>query len=293
MNKKPIFALLLAGLLVPASLFAYGWPSIDPVVRKTFAQYDAHDFLAGVELESTQREIRSPNNGEVVFQFNPADLRTQRLPSMLGGFVLLNHEANLRTLVSNIQFPSKVDKTAYQKGEIIGSLNFNEGKSSGLLRLFVFDQQNNEIVNPFLILPPPVDGKAPVVVDVEVESDNGTKVSLFQKSAVPLGEWTILLTAGDLEGPRGAEFLRNVHSIQGYLNGQDFININLDSLVEKAGRWQVKGMTRNLSDYLIGDKLWNLGKVFLVEGTNILELVVRDFAGNQTDRTFRVRGVRN
>lgn len=277
-----------------APAWSFGWPSLESVIKKNFGQWKDRSLLPGVEIETAEREIRSPNAGEVVFLFNPQEQKSQNLPSSLGGFIVLNHEANLRTAVTNIQFPAKLNKEKYQKGEIIGSLAFREGEATGRLKVFVFDQLVGELVNPLLILPPPSDTKPPVVVDVTLEGEAGTasRFSLFARSSVAVGFWRIFLETADLEGPRGKEFPRGIHSIQVYLNGSDVFHLSFDSLQEKSGQWFVKGMDKPLGEFLLGDRKWQLGQVFFNQGTNILEIVVKDFAGNETNRTFRVIGSR-
>jgi hypothetical protein len=92
-----------------------------------------------------------------------------------------------------------------------------------------------------------------------------------------------------LEDPRTG--LR-VYAVEAYLNGNEVFNTGLDSFQEKGGRWVLKGSGSFLDDVLVQDQEWNLGQVFFNQGTNILEIVVKDFQGNQAGKTFRILGTR-
>jgi hypothetical protein len=212
---------------------------------------------------------------------------------------MLAHEDNLRTVVAHLE-PGPVQKR-FQRGEPLGAVSVDAGQSESRHRLFVFDQQLGELVNPLLIYPPVADKKVPLFLDVVILSETGTTPeSLFGKSVLPVGYWKVMIDITDpsplltgMTKEKSTEIQRGIYSIEAYLNGTELFNTSLDSLHEKGGVWLIKGLTEPLNKVLIDDKRWMLGLVFFNEGNNILEIVVRDFAGNETGKTFRIRGIRS
>jgi|GEM_PF-2428679 hypothetical protein len=297
---KPFFALLWAFSAL-SSAWAYDWPAPDMQVIRTFGQKTQGAVLPGVEVQTLSPVLAAPENGDVLFVFQPASQEVQNLPSSLGGFIALSHDDNLRTVTTRIDPAVDANKRSYRRGEPLGPTEVQPGVSESRHRLFVFDQQLGELVNPLLVYPQVTDGKAPLFYDVRAypEGGLGTSVSLFGQGTLAVGYWTIHVVVSDpvtlvpaAGKERGVEGQRGVYGIEAYLNGGEVFNTNLDSIQEKAGRWQIKGMQAFLDDVLVQDQEWNLGQVFINQGTNILEVVIKDFKGNQTGKTFRVLGTR-
>jgi hypothetical protein len=296
--KRIVLAAALTAAAVSA--FAYDWPAADMQVVRTFGQRTAGAVLPGVEVQTLSPVLTAPENGDVVFVFRPGSQEVQNLPSALGGFVALAHDDNLRTVTSRIDPSGDETKRSFRRGEPLGQAEVQPGASESRHRLFVFDQQLSELVNPLLVFPQTVDPKAPLFFDVRAFPETpGQPVSLFGQGTLAVGYWNIHVEVSDpvtlFPAPgkeKGAEAQRGVYGIEAYLNGAEVFNTALDSIQERGGRWQVKGMSALLDDVLIQDQEWNLGQVFINQGTNILEVVVKDFKGNQTGKTFRVLGVR-
>lgn len=291
------WVLLLVGFW---PLTAYDWPSSDMQVIRTFGQKTSGAVLPGVEVQTLAPVLAAPDRGDVVYVFRPDDSRVQNLPSGLGGFVVLAHEDNLRSVTTRITPVYQTNKPAFQRGEPLGQTEVQPGASESRHRLFVFDQQLGELVNPLLVFPALADAKVPIFYDVTVAPEGpGEIVSLFGRNALAVGYWNLHVSVSDpvtfFPAPgkeKGAEGQRGVYAIEAYLNGTEVFNTTLDSVQEKDGRWQVKGMGVFLDEVLVRDQEWGLGQIFVNQGTNILEVVVRDFQGNQSGKTFRIDGAR-
>lgn len=294
---------LLSSLLFCAGLFplvAYDWPSADMQVIRTFGQMSSGAVLPGVEVQTLLPTLSAPESGDVIFAFRPGDGQVQNLPSGLGGFLALAHEDNLRTVTTRITVGSLDGKHSYQKGEPMGQTEVQPGASESRHRLFVVDQQLGELVNPLLVFPPLVDTKVPIFFDAMVAPEGeGEAVSLFGRSTLSVGYWNLHIEISDpvtfFPAPgkeKGLEGQRGVYAVEAYLNGSEVFNATLDSVQEKGSRWQVKGMSVFLDEVLLQDQEWGLGQVFFNQGTNILEIIVRDFQGNQSGKTFRIVGSR-
>ena len=296
--KRLFLVLWACGALTSA--WAYDWPAPDMQVIRTFGQRSQGAVLPGIEVQTLSPVLAAPENGDVLFVFQPATQEVQNLPSSLGGFVALAHDDNLRTVTTRIDPTVDETKRSYRRGEPLGQAQVQTGQSESRHRLFVFDQQLGELVNPLLVYSQVTDAKAPLFFDVRAYPEGqGTSVSLFGQGTLAVGYWNIHVVVSDpvtllpaVGKEKGVESQRGVYGIEAYLNGGEVFNTSLDSIQEKAGRWQIKGMTAFLDDVLVQDQEWNLGQVFFNQGTNILEIVIKDFNGNQTGKTFRVLGVR-
>lgn len=291
---------LLAFLVLGTPLWAYDWPAADMQVIRTFGQKTASAVLPGVEVQTLSPVLSAPETGDLLFVFRPDGNSVQNLPSSLGGFVALAHDDNLRTVTTRIVPVDLTNKRSFQRGEPLGQTEVQPGASESRHRLFVFDQQLGELVNPFLAFPALSDTKVPLFYDVTATPEGkGESVSLFGRSALAVGYWTIHVEVSDpvtyFPAPgkeKGVEGQRGLYAVEAYLNGSEVFNTTLDSVQEKGGRWQVKGMGAFLDEVLVSDQEWSLGQVFFNQGTNILEVIVRDFQGNQAGKTFRIVGSR-
>lgn len=296
--KTPL--VVLFAVLGLTSAWAYDWPSADMQVVRSFGQRTGGAVLPGVEVQTLSPVLSAPENGDIVFVYRPHSQVVQSLPSGLGGFVALAHEDNLRTVTTRITPEPVEGKRTFRRGEPLGQAEVQPGASESRHRLFVFDQQLGEAVNPLLVFPALADGRVPLFLDVKaVPEGQNSAVSLFGQGTLAVGYWDISVAVADpvtyFPAPgkeKGLEGQRGVYAVEAYLNGSEVFNTPLDSVQEKDGRWQVKGMGVFLDDVLVQDQEWKLGQVFFNQGTNILEVVVRDFQGNQTGKTFRILGIR-
>jgi len=297
MNRLLTAAVFAAGA---ASAWGYDWPAADAQVIKTFGQRASGTVLPGIEIQTLSPVLAAPENGDVVFVFRPDRQIAQNLPSGLGGFLALAHDDNLRTVATRIIPEADPGKKSYRRGEPLGATEVQPGASESRHRLFVFDQQLGELVNPLLVFPALSDNRVPLFLDVKaVPEGQSAGVSLFGTASLGVGYWDLYVDVADpvtffpaAGRDKGAEGQRGVYAVEAYLNGTEVFNTALDSVQDKGGKWQVKGMGVILDDVLVQDQQWRLGQVFLNQGTNILEIVVRDFQGNQTGKTFRILGTR-
>ena len=296
---KLLLALFWVGGLLTTA-WAYDWPAADLQVIRTFGQRAGGMVLPGIEVQTLSPLLAAPENGDVVFVFRPDSEAVQNLPSGMGGFVALAHDDNLRSVTTRITPVDMEAKRHFHRGEPLGQAEVQTGASESRHRLFVFDQQLGELVNPLLVFPGLTDGKPPLIYDVTAYPEGpGDSVSLFGRGGLAVGYWKIHVQVSDpvmfFPGSgkeKGVEGQRGVYAVEAYLNGSEVFNTNLDSIQEKGGRWQVKGTGVILEETLVRDQEWNLGQVFFNQGTNILEVTVKDFQGNQAGKTFRILGTR-
>ncbi|NNM54102.1 MAG: hypothetical protein HKM05_05205 [Spirochaetales bacterium] len=285
---------LVATLLVVASLAqlsAYDWPSSDITVRKNFAQRTGNSFEPGLEFETSASNLTAPEKGQVIFSFSPDTGNPQNLPSSLGGFVVVAHSDQLRTLVSGLTPQPWLTSVHVSSGDPLGSIRNGTSGTPTDHQLMVFDQQLGELVNPLLVFPPIPDERSPVILDVKlVGNAPDSSASLFAHSHFSVGYWTLYVDAVDPGNSDSGSSQKGLYSVSAYLNGNEVFRTALTSLQDKNGQFAIKGTGKPLRDVIVGDHEWRLGKIFLNQGTNILELVVKDFQGKESGKTFHILG---
>lgn len=299
--KVPAFfpltvSVIASALFAPAALGALeNWPLQGAEIRRAFLQFSESGLFNGVEVGGTAPEATAPDQGELIYLFDPATARHQKLPSALGGVVIIAHQENIRSAVTQIvPHPSLRTRTAVGAGSAVG---MTLDQTNPKLRLFVFDQQLGTVVNPQMVFPPLPDDRAPLLFDARmISEDTKEPFSLLRQNRAQNGYWTFLLDAGDPSSKDGRDFLRGVFSIEAYHNGAEFFNLKAEALKDKSGVLQFYGLSDDqlppASTVREGERTWNLGRLFITEGTNIIELTISDFAGNQSSRTFSLRGGR-
>ncbi len=288
------FSFFFVGLCL-SQAFAYDWPTPDFKIRKNFAQRTGNSYEPGLEFETTASNLNAPEKGQVIFSFTPDTGSAQNLPSSLGGFVVVAHSDQLRTLVSGLQPQPWLTSVSVASGDPLGTIpnaqTVTTSPTPTRHQLMVFDQQLGEIVNPLLVFPPRADERSPIILDVKLVGDSPeSSASLFAHSHFSVGYWTLYVDAVDPGSSDSGNSQKGLYSVSAYLNGNEVFRTALTSLQDKNGQFTIKGTGKPLSDVIVGDHEWRLGKIFLNQGTNILELVVKDFQGKESGKTFHILG---
>ncbi|OHD14255.1 MAG: hypothetical protein A2Z96_06105 [Spirochaetes bacterium GWB1_48_6] len=287
--------LLFLGLFLGvSSLYSLEfWPLKFPEIRRVFLQTSTTGLFPGTEIVGPSPEVLAPEKGEVVFVSQQKNTQLQNLPSALEGFVILAHEENLRSTVAQIT-PSVflTSKTQLLAGERMGTVL---DPAQPRVRMFVFDQQLSTVVNPQMVLPSMEDKRSPLIFDALLVSEEGKdSLSILKNNRIAHGYWSLVLDAGDPQNSNGRDYLKGIYSVNGFHNGTEFFRCTAESLKTTEGRYfffetgdQSPKVAR---DIRAGERTWNLGKLFITEGTNIIEIVITDYAGNESSRIFNLRG---
>ena len=294
-SRGIIFSLVLLYFLPGLGALEF-WPLKETELRRVFLQTSVNGVFPGVDLAGTSVDVVSPDKGEIVFNSDAGKTRLQKLPSALGSFVMIAHEENLRSVVSQF-VPSAFlsSRQTVQAGDRIGSAL---DPVAPRVRLFVFDHQLSTVVNPQMVLPSLPDSRAPIFFDANLVSEDGKQsFSLVRQNRATNGYWTMLLDVGDPQSSgTGREFLKGIFSVEAFHNGTEFFNSAAESLKSEDGQlffYESSNQSpKKAREIRSADRIWNLGRIFITEGTNIIEIVISDYAGNESSRTFNLRGGR-
>lgn len=272
---------------ITALLGALEWPLPNIVLTATFGESRGGYYFNGLELGGGVQPVSPIMAGETVF-WSEEGMSPFDLPSGLGSFTVLEHERGLRSLYGHLKKGSMVkDKTIFLKEDVI-AITGDTGNSLGThLHLAVYDREFNQIVNPLLILPPLRDTRKPVIESVQLSSNN-IVFPLSNDSDLSPGIYEILVHTYDL-----SEYVRYfcpmaVFSLDLFINGELLIKITHEALKESGKDLVlVQSPAFAHTSYYKAPFVVKPGTITLTPGEVRLEVVVRDFAENETVKTFQ------
>lgn len=290
--KLPITLILLlfCDFVGSRSLWAYQWP-VEPRILSVFAQGGRGGFERGIHILASGSEVKPIEEGELVFSYLEGS--SASLPYPLGSFLVLQHGSNLRSLYAHLEIGKSVlnqEKVIYSKSDVLGKAGLTGATSMGGVSLLVFDLEAKQFVNPFLLLPPVKDASRPIIRDVRLERREKA-VSLPTTEIVSRGMWEVTAEVFDLSGAVPTFWPMGVYKISLYLNGQERFMVTMDTLKEQEGITRVYpsvGLSYDQVYYNKGFRI-KLGTVNLNPGVLNLEIVARDFVGNEKNQLYRFR----
>ena len=288
LKKSICRSLFTAVLFLSASLlFSYNWPVSDPVVTSTFGGNKWDTFGSGLELFGDDLEVRPSEDGAVIFYED--DCSYSRLPSGLGNFVVIEHDRKLRTLYGSINPAEGIEKlNTISTADVIATTGHSGKSVQPNLYFAVIDSEFEQFVNPLLLLNSIIDTKSPVIREVGIKNESGY-LPVEKKAVVNAGDAEIIAEIYDpcMSGDfycRMAPF-----KIHLFLNGEEIFYVNFESLKYEAGKAVIQS-NRNLtySEFYQNDGYVSLGGISLVPGDFRFEILVSDYSGNETGRTFQL-----
>lgn len=273
-------------ILSTALLVAWRWPVPIQEPLSTFGQPLGNSILTGMRLSGGAQPVYPVDSGTVVFRYEEGTpQRAGAVPSALGLAVVVEHERGFRSVYSHLA-PHSV---ALSIAEVSADVPLGVAGESGLsesraLRLDLLDTMAGAAVNPLLLLPSLADPVAPTIVSVELVSASGASTQLEPGISLRIGEYEVRIDTHDRVAngsfaaafaPYRSEVIVNGQSIQSL----EFDRLRISELPDAAALYDSRGRLR-------------LGRISVAAGRIDLEIVVSDFAGNQTTRRYALTGIR-
>jgi hypothetical protein len=280
------YGLVLLMLCVSAlPAVAWQWPVPVPVVERTFGSPVDGAILRGVELGGGAQPVFPVERGVIVYVH--ADNGTFSHP--FGSFVVVEHEQAFRSIYAHLSAeslpPVGREVTPEIQIAVVGDSGFVRQRT---LRLYLYDSRIGSYVNPMLLLPDLPDASPPRVEALFAGGEFGV-YNLNEVSELPPGVYNLSATIVDAVGARGGRGQAAPYSIAVFEDGQQRFEVAADGLSVTDGRVELAPHGNDASVYGT-DGSWNLGSVTVPSGSVTIEIVARDFAGNQTVRTVRLQG---
>ncbi len=279
-----VFIILSAGIL-----WAIDWPVSTIVLTGTFGENRDSHFHAGIDLGGGEQSVFPVLAGEMLFYHeegeDPLDL-----PTGLGSFVILEHDRGLRSLYSHLKAGSiPAETVSFTTTTSVGTTG-DTGSSYGThLHFAIIDREFNQIVNPLLLLNPIADMKKPVIEKVELVANN-QNIPLADNAVLTSGTYSLQVTTYDVSEHVKYFNPMSVFSIDVFHNGEQLYKITHEALQEKGSDViLVQSPSLSFDDYYIDQWTVTPGTITLNPGDSRIEVVVRDYSGNETVRTYTLK----
>lgn len=292
-KKLSITVCALILLVLPSDItFSFDWPMEGAQIVSTFGEDQWRGFLKAVELTSAREDFRPVEEGEIIFSAKENPHGRHRIKRGLGNLVILQHSRGIRSVYGHLK--EVPDVQGYEDHVVKSSDDFAQIDGSGVLGgkylyLQIIDSEVARFVNPLLSLPSIEDTERPVIEGGRILSAEKA-YNLTSGILVPQGEYLLQLDTADIGGESDVKPLMAPYSIKVYINGEEMQSVSFESIA--VNRWQSAPTGRmDLSyDALYTDSgFFTMGNIILQSGTAVMEVVVSDFAGNETSREYRIQ----
>ena len=212
-----------------------------------------------------------------------------RIPSGLGGFAVVEHDRKLRTLYSSIDLADDIaSRKSVTESDILGEAGSSGKSVKPHLYFAVIDSEFEQYVNPLLLLNTIADTKAPVIRNVGIRNDSGY-IPVEKKAVVKAGRTEIV--AGIFDPCMSDDFNCMMAPFKIYLfhNGEEIFYVNFESLRPDADGAVIQSREElHYQDYYLEDGRVSFGEIALAPGDSRFEILVSDYTGNETGRTFQL-----
>ena len=274
-----------------ADLFAYSWPVDEPVVISTFGERRWGNYGRGIEVSGSSGEVHPSAAGELVFYFEDDDA-VSRMPSGLGSFAVVEHERKLRTLYGGLELDESIgDKGPVGEDSLLGLAGQSGQTVDPHIYFAVIDSEFEQYVNPLLLLNSVIDNKKPVIRDVGLDTPAGYR-SIGRNFVAKAGRTEII--AEIFDPCMSDEFFRPMSPYKIYLfhNGEEVFYLSFESIITAENRSVVQSASElHFGDFYKADGRISLGEINLAPGESRFEVLVSDYAGNESSRVFKIRVV--
>ncbi len=277
---------ILTILFLPTAIYAFDWPVSEPLVISTFGSDKWETFGNGIEIFGGGIDVRSSGSGELIYY---EEAGKGCLPSGLGSFAVIEHERKLRTLYSRIELSEDIAEIkTVTKSDIVGTTRRSEQSLKPHLYFSAIDSEFEQYVNPLLLLDSIVDNKPPVIGRLGIINDSGFSV-IDKKTVVKAGRAEIAAEIFDPCMADDLSFPMSPFKIYLFHNGEEIFYVNFESLVLNSGEALIQSRTKlKYDEFYLGNGLVSLGKISLVPGESRFEVLVSDYSGNETGKTFQL-----
>jgi murein DD-endopeptidase MepM/ murein hydrolase activator NlpD len=286
----PAYRVIIACAVALAAtlLGAMDWP-IDPQrLAASFGTPAKGGFVAGIALAGDDALVRSAEEGEVAFALD-ADPTARILPSTLGSFLIVEQGRGLAAVYSHLA-PGSVAThlVSVKAGEVLGRSG-DTGWADGKGIVFqLLDREEEQWVNPLLLLPALSDGKAPLLRSVALVR-GGKSYVLGETAALPQGTYAVAVDAYDASDAPWTAGPLAPFSIRLSVGGAEIAKAVFDVAKGRGGRLELFAKPgKTFSELRSADGRYLLAERLFARGRSLIEVRVEDAAGNRRTASWSV-----
>ncbi len=282
-----IITVILFTSLIP--IYGFQWPVADVVIVSTFGESDFKQYLKGIDIGGESQDISPIEAGELVFYSSPGTSLLD-IPSGLGTYVIYQHKNGIRSLYGHLEDGSvNIDQQQISLSDTIGMMGSTGSAVGTMLHLQVIDIEFEKYINPLLSLPLLIDGSKPVIDEVYLITEEGKK-AISSGDIINSDVFGLSADIRDLSEDVAYYCPVSPFSISLFINGENLANINFESLRIKDDEMILQELEGISHDELYRSE-WEfyLGEFELSPGDVMIEISVKDFAGNEGVKIFPLK----
>lgn len=274
--------------LAASLLSALGWPLDAPVPAATFGTLVSGRFLTAVELASDGGLVHAAEEGELVFSYDPKSPLSP-LPSTIGSYVVVEHQRGMAGVYAELASGSVSDYLVKVKSSSILGKAGSSGLAKGPGLLFgLYDREAGRWVNPCLLLPPLSDTTPPVIRSALL-TNGSSSYALGETKSLPQGVYMVVADLGDPLSSPWSPGNPAPYYVRLMIDGAKVAEFTSDVAAVKEGSLRLSSESpKAASEYARPDGKLVLASRLFARGRSILEVLVRDYAGNERRASWTV-----
>ncbi|NBF39357.1 MAG: peptidoglycan DD-metalloendopeptidase family protein [Spirochaetes bacterium] len=287
-RARPGIGRLLFGVLCAVLVLgAWTWPVEEFTIDLGFGVPTNGALSPGLELVAREEPVGAAAEGELVFAFDAED-RGGTIPHGLGSFLVLEHGGGFRSLYAHLDRESGGATVEFAEGAQVGVMGRTGFSGGNTLGFRVIDSERDAYVNPMILLPELEDGTAPRVEDVRL-SRGSVDVAIGRGASLPQGPARLSALVYDpgAGGPYRGDSAP--YAVTVFANGRESFSLAFETISRSGERIMVSGR-HTRGDLFDEEGRFELGSVEIGPGSNLIEIIAEDHAGNERVASFRITG---
>jgi hypothetical protein len=281
---KRRLVLLAVCALSSVSLPAWDWPVEDADVSATFGQLRGETLVRGIEFRADAVDVHPAASGVVEYVGDGSGPA-----GGIGTFVAIRHEQGFLSIYGYLDPDVEVlPGDEVSRESVIGRVGSTGAATTRTLQFEIYDLEAGLNVNPLLLLPDLPDTRRPAVYALYAVA-NGTYADLSQNPTIAPGEYQLLAEVADAFR-RGGNLVAP-YEIALFVDGRERRRIRMERIIVTEGAARLASGTQPTRDEIYDDEgLIRLGSLVVGAGESDIELIVSDFAGNETAVSLAIQG---
>ncbi len=285
MKRIPCAAFMIA--ILCASLSALEWPTDTPAIAEAFAQNTGDGPSFGTSFTGPG-PIRATSGGEVIYARQRRDLASG-LPSGLGAWMAIDHADGLISVYGRLDAATLLsERTMVERSSLLG-YPAHTGPENQIFYFSLIDRTAGRYVNPAILMSRLLDEKQPTIRTIRLADSEGQALTLPTTRYIKQGEYNIFLDTYDQMGETKAAHTQQIApvSISCLLDGEERFALDFETLQVENGLVYLETKSkREAKEVYEGTGEYHLGKLRLTRGKSVLQLIVRDIAGNERNVSY-------
>ena len=282
---KRTVLLLYFVIIVVLPLFSYQWPSKKEFLDSFFGSVKGKTVQDGIEFKGNNQAIYPLTDGEILYYQDNFQFGDLNYNGNEGNILVLKHKGEFTSFYRNFKPINKIDFSKNMKqSEMLGVSE--EGRDNFIFS--IYDNIEMSYINPQQILPYLGDKRNPVISSLYLDNE-GKRYKISRNKKVPAGLSTLYIDAWDVV--RIGNKLRRFapFSLYVFIDGFEKYNVSYSSIKEIDDKLYLCGDEDILLDkFVSGNGLFFGGDVYFTRGRTLIEIVVKDIAGNEASKSYSI-----